>query len=95
MTLAAPLQPLTETTLVDPGDLEQELVGIAEAKLAYDRNEFHLGVAAVATYVRTGDGNPVALGIVVPHARFDEKLDDLREELLAVRPELERFVATP
>lgn len=92
LTLDKPLERLTDSTVVDAEALARELAVIAGEKLAYDREEFHPGVAGLATYALTGDGSPVAIGIVVPSARFDARLGTLRKRLLANRAEFQRVV---
>ena len=46
--------------------------------LAYDRDEFHESVGGLATFACARDGNPLALGVVVPTARLEAKLPVLR-----------------
>ena len=87
-----PLQRLTAHTAVDPGELAGSLERVRHEALAYDRDEFHEGVGGLATFVCARDGDPVALGVVVPPPRLEAKLPVLRNRVIAARGELQRAV---
>lgn len=95
--LALPLATTSESSSIaapDPAGLGRELARAASEKLAYDREGFHPGVCGLATFAHMANGVPVALGIVVPSDRFEQRLEPLREELLAVHPILAQITAT-
>jgi IclR family acetate operon transcriptional repressor len=74
--LQAPLQGLTPNSVTDTSRLVAELEQVRATGIAYDREEYAVGVTAVATSVRDAAGSVVAIAVQVPVARF--KTDEAR-----------------
>lgn len=73
--LAAPREPLTPNTIVDPAELAEELDRIAREGVAYDIEEQRPGVCGVSAPVRDQSGEMrAAITIVAPAERFDPDL---------------------
>ncbi|VTU38556.1 IclR family transcriptional regulator [Variovorax sp. RA8] len=89
----AKLQKLTPSTVASVAALRAQLATIAAEGVAVSRNEHTQGVVALAVAIRrTDDETPVgAITIVVPDARFTEKLEALcRKTLKTARARIEK-----
>jgi DNA-binding IclR family transcriptional regulator len=86
-----PLSRFTAHTVVEPRRLLAELDRIRESGIAWDREEFCLGLATVGARVRNHTGKIVAAisvaGPVLPH---DPRLTRVQRPLLATAAEIER-----
>lgn len=79
-----PLVARTENTITDPEDLERELVRIRKRGLAYDEEEYAVGVSCVAAPLMQEGRIIAALGMSVPTPRFKKNRRELAETLLDV-----------
>jgi IclR family acetate operon transcriptional repressor len=84
-----PLGRLTNNTIVDPKQFEQELKRIRQRGHAYDQEEFAVGVSCVAAPLLQNGHLIAALGLSVPTDRFKNKRADLTTALLDVVASLE------
>ncbi len=82
----------TEYSIVDPEKLAEEIARVRSERLAYDLQEWRLGVCAVAAPVRGSTGQVEAsLSVYAPAERFStSKRAAYAEALRRVVPELER-----
>jgi DNA-binding IclR family transcriptional regulator len=89
--VTTPLSRFTAHTLVEPRRLLGELDRIRETGIAWDREEFCLGVATVGAPVRNHTGKIVAaISVAGPVLRHDPRLTRVRRPLLATAAEIER-----
>ncbi|MGH1564955.1 IclR family transcriptional regulator [Mumia sp. DW29H23] len=80
---SAPLDPLTDSTLVDAAALRRDLAEVRRQGWAHSAGERMEGAASVAAPVRGNDGRPVAVvSVCGPAERFARELDACREALL-------------
>jgi IclR family acetate operon transcriptional repressor len=71
--LPAPLMAYTPNTITDRTALSAELARVRQTGVAYDREEYVMGVCAVATPVHDAVGAVGAFTVEVPVARFNAK----------------------
>ena len=84
------LEALTPRTITSRARLWEELDRVAEAGVAYDREEHTEGISAVGAAVRDG-GHPVAaITVVAPTQRFDAQIERFTAELRRTRQAIER-----
>ncbi len=79
----------TENTITDREALLRELDQIRATGIAYDREEFTIGIAAVGTAVRDAVGALAAITVVVPATRFNESEAQLSAALARTRDEIQ------
>jgi IclR family transcriptional regulator, acetate operon repressor len=79
-----PLVRLTNNTICDPEQLEQELKRIRQRGHAYDQEEFAVGVSCVAAPLLQNGHLIAALGLSVPTDRFKKRRADLTTAVLDV-----------
>jgi len=78
----AALAPVTPHTLRSKNALRKELQQVKATGFAYSREEFTLGISAIATAVRNGSKFCGAVNLAVPTARFTASRDaEFREAL--------------
>jgi IclR family transcriptional regulator, acetate operon repressor len=78
----ATLTPVTPRTLRSKSALRKELQQVRASGFAYSREEFTLGISAIATAVRDGSKLYGAVNLAVPTARFTTGRDaEFREAL--------------
>lgn len=76
------LAPVTPHTFHSKTRLKKEIQNIKASGFAYSREEFTLGISAIATAVRTASTCHGAINLAVPTARFTPDRDaDFREAL--------------
>jgi DNA-binding IclR family transcriptional regulator len=68
--LDGPLQGLTPNSITEKRLLMVELEQVRETGIAYDREEYAVGVTALATSVRDAADSVVAIAVQLPLARF-------------------------
>jgi DNA-binding IclR family transcriptional regulator len=83
--LAATLKGYTPNTIVDHAALHAELGRIRESGVAYDHEEYVMGVCAVATPVHDAVGAVGAFTVEVPVARFQGNEDKIVSALIRYR----------
>ena len=83
------LAPLTPATTTDRACLLDELAGVRESGVAYDREEHAPGVSAVATSVTDAVGTMAAVSVVMPSVRFAGSEERITEELVRTRDEVQ------
>lgn len=76
------LRTITPTTITDLGALRRELDDVRRQGVAYDRQEFHLGVDCVAAPIRTGKHVVAALTVSSPTERFVRDETEIIQKLL-------------
>jgi DNA-binding IclR family transcriptional regulator len=75
-------EPVTPHTVRSKSRLRKEIQGVKATGFAYSREEFTLGITAIATAVRTEGKFRGAINLAVPTARFTPDRDaDFREAL--------------
>src|SRR5262249_57267459 len=75
-------EPVTPYTVRSKSRLRQEIQKVKASGFAYSREEFTLGITAIATAVRTESKFYGAINLAVPTARFTGDRDaDFREAL--------------
>jgi IclR family acetate operon transcriptional repressor len=79
-----PLVRLTDHTICDPEQLEQEFKRIRQRGHAYDQEEFAVGVSCVAAPLLMNGHLIGALGLSVPTQRFKKRRAELTKTLLDV-----------
>jgi DNA-binding IclR family transcriptional regulator len=79
------LRAYTPNTVTDRAALLRELEEVRRTGVAYDREEYVMGVCAVATPVRDAVGAVGALTVEVPAGRFNGREDVLAEAVLRHR----------
>jgi len=78
----APLAPVTPHTIRSKSRLKKEIAQVKATGFAYSRDEFTLGITAIATAVRSEAKFHGAINLAVPTARFTPDRDaDFREAL--------------
>lgn len=92
-TLPARLQRLTPNTVTDRRKLLEQLDEVRATGLAYDHEEYSLGIAAVGTTVRDAMGSVAAITVVAPASRFEGQEAQLGTALLRIRDEIQRVVS--
>jgi len=83
------LERTTKNTVTDRGALLRELDEIRATGIAYDREEYTIGIAAVGTAVRDAVGALAAITVVVPVARFNESEAQISAALARTRDEIQ------
>jgi DNA-binding IclR family transcriptional regulator len=79
-----PLERYTDTTIVDPAALREELATVRDRGYAVNNGEWREGVGGVAVFLVAGPtGTGLALGFSGPVQRITENLDELVGELRA------------
>jgi IclR family acetate operon transcriptional repressor len=91
---AHPLEQLTDQTICDRDELDEELARIRARGYAYDAEEFAPGVSCVAAPLRRDGHIVAALGLSVPSDRFAAQRPALTEALLAVASAFPRDLDT-
>ena len=91
--LPARLQRLTRNTVTDRRKLLDELEQVRESGLAYDHEEYSVGISAVGTTVRDAMGSVAAVTVVVPASRFGDQEERLGEALLRIRDEIQQVLS--
>lgn len=76
------LRPITETTITDLATLRRELEEVRHQGVAFDRQEFHVGVDCVAAPIRTGKHVVAALTVSSPSERFARDQAEIIQKLL-------------
>jgi IclR family acetate operon transcriptional repressor len=89
-TLQEPLQGLTPNSITDLRRLAADLEQVRATGVAYDREEFAIGVAAVSTSVRDAEDSVVAIAVQAPIARFQTHEGKIVATLLRCRAEAQR-----
>jgi DNA-binding IclR family transcriptional regulator len=79
----------TENTVTDREALLRELDEIRATGIAYDREEYTIGIAAVGTAVRDAVGALAAVTVVAPAARFNESEAQISAALARTRDEIQ------
>jgi len=72
----------TANTITDRKELLADLHRVRASGVAYDREEFTIGISAVGAEIRDSSGGVAALSIPVPTARFAGQEERLAEMLL-------------
>ena len=83
--LPATLKPFTPNTGTDRAALLREVDEIRRTGIAYDHEEYVMGVCALATPVRDAVGAVGALTVEVPAVRFGGREDELARAVLRQR----------
>jgi DNA-binding IclR family transcriptional regulator len=83
------LEAATEHTITDRAALLRELAEIRETGIAYDHEEFTIGIASVGTPVRDAVGAFAAVTVVVPVTRFNESAPEIAAALLRTRNDIQ------
>ena len=83
------LEATTPNTITDRAALLAELEEVRATGLAYDREEYTIGIAAVGTAVRDTVGATAAAAVVVPASRFFESEAEITAALLRTRDEIQ------
>lgn len=78
----------TPNTITSRAELLADLDRVRDAGVAYDREEFTIGISAVGAELRDAGGIVAALSIPVPTARFADQEERLVELLLATCAEV-------
>jgi len=78
----AQLEPLTRNTITDRSRLLKELANIRSERVAFDHEEYTLGICAVGAAFRDPMGQIVAISIPVPSIRFSGNEQRLASVLL-------------
>ena len=78
----------TENTITDREAMLRELDEIRTTGLAYDREEFTIGIAAVGIAVHDAMGALAAITVVAPVARFADSVARISAALLRTRDEI-------
>jgi DNA-binding IclR family transcriptional regulator len=76
------LRSITSTTITDINELRRGLEEVRRQGVAYDRQEFHVGVDCVAAPIRTGKHVVAALTVSSPTERFVRDEADIIQKLL-------------
>jgi len=73
------LQPCTANTITEPNQLKTHIMRIAKEGVAFDDEEYYLGVRNVSAAIKGSDGNVVAaIGVLGPSVRLTRaKLNEL------------------
>ena len=83
----ATFAPVTPHTVRSKSRLKKEIQKVKATGFAYSREEFTLGITAIATAVRSGANFHGAVNLAVPTARFTPSRDaDFREALRRAAP---------
>jgi DNA-binding IclR family transcriptional regulator len=85
------LEALTPKTITSRVRLWEELDRIAEAGVAYDREEHTNGISAVGAAVHNGRTIVAAITVVTPTQRFEANVDLFTARLLDARHAIEQF----
>jgi DNA-binding IclR family transcriptional regulator len=83
----------TPKTITRLKPLLRELARIRREGVAIDREEHTLGISAAGVALRDPFGNPVAISVPVPTARFRAHQRQIRERLIAAKRALEQHLA--
>ena len=83
------LETFTDHTITDRAVLFNELEKIRETGIAYDHQEFTIGIASVGTPVRDAVGAFAAVAVVVPVTRFDDSVSEIAAALTRTRDEIQ------
>lgn len=88
-----PLHRYTERTIVDTSALLAALAESRKAKVAFDREEHHLGVCGVAISLTGPFGGLATIGVPVPTPRFVGRERELARALLQTRTRLQQMIS--
>ena len=86
------LDPLTRRTTTSWDKLDLELELIRETGLAFDHQEYMVGICSVATLVRSPLGEIGSISFPVPTARYKDAEPELIQALLQCRHSTQRHV---
>jgi IclR family acetate operon transcriptional repressor len=84
----------TENSIRSWARLEEELLGIRETGIAYDREEHSMGISAVGTAIIGFEGEIAAITIPTPTVRFVKKESELARALHFCRDEIEGILGS-
>lgn len=84
----------TPTTITNLNDLLSELSEVRTRGFALDREEHTLGICAAGVAVKDHLGNPHAISVPVPTARFVDEEANITKQLLKTRAQLLKLVET-
>jgi DNA-binding IclR family transcriptional regulator len=73
--------------------LEDELLRIREAGIAYDREEHSVGISAIGTAIIGVEGDIAAITIPTPTVRFANKATELAKALKVCREKVDRILS--
>jgi DNA-binding IclR family transcriptional regulator len=82
------------TTITNLNDLLSELSEVRTQGFALDREEHTLGICAAGVAVKDHLGNPHAISVPVPTARFVDEEVNITKQLLKTRAQLLKLVET-
>jgi DNA-binding IclR family transcriptional regulator len=82
------LEALTPNTITSRAALWKELDAVAQARVAFDREEHTLGISAVGTAVRDASSVVAAITVVAPTQRFDGNEQYFADHLLRTAQEI-------
>jgi DNA-binding IclR family transcriptional regulator len=83
--LSARLESFTGRTITRRADLKRELEEVRRIGVAFDHDEANVGISAAAITVEDSAGQSVAIAVPMPTQRFDGRLAEITEILLAAR----------
>jgi len=86
--LDRPLETFTSQTVTDPENLRLQLDEVRKTGLAWNREEHSEGICAIGAGFLDANGNPYALSIPVPTARFERMVADIVPKILDARRRL-------
>lgn len=98
--LAQPLEKVTDSTVIDPGVLREQLAAIRECGYAFSDSEIEAGTRSVSIPVRTRGGDMLcsltvaAPGVRMPEQRLPELLAAMKDTAEAIAEEWEDRLAS-
>lgn len=76
------LRTITPTTITDVATLNKELEQVRQQGVAFDRQEFHVGVDCIAAPIRAGGQVIAALTVSSPSERFARDSGEITQKLI-------------
>jgi DNA-binding IclR family transcriptional regulator len=86
---------LTANTITDRNALREEIAEVRRTGLAYDIEEYTIGVCACGAYVRSVMGDVVSIAAVVTREHWDEHREKIVTAVVRARDAAQAALGTP
>jgi DNA-binding IclR family transcriptional regulator len=86
---------VTANTITDRNVLREEIAEVRRTGLAYDLEEYTIGVCACGAYVRSIMGDVVSIAAVVTKEHWDEHSESIVASVIRARDAAQAALGTP
>ena len=89
------LKPFTPNTIINPENLKEQLKIIRDKGVAFDNEEYEMGIIGVAVPITDAAGPVASIGIIAPTARYDHnKLNEFSVVLKEYALKISNYLRT-